>query len=109
MTTTPTTTTPTTTLTTTPTTTQTTTITTTSITTSMTTSPCKDVTVGGCFLDEDNVIQTVSIPISAEACQDLCYHTTNCTVFQHNAENCTLLREDYRQKCNNLGGPLVNK
>ena len=74
----------------------------------MTTSPCKDVTVGGCFMKEDNVIETVSLPISVELCQDICSHTTNCTVFRHNAEYCTLLREDYRQECHNAGGPPVN-
>ena len=70
---------------------------------------CKDVTVGGCFFKGDNVIQTVSLSISAELCQDLCYQSTNCAVFQHSAENCTLLREDYRQNCHNAGGPSVNK
>ena len=70
---------------------------------------CKDVTVGGCYFKGDNVIQTVSLSISAELCQDLCYQSTNCAVFQHSAENCTLLREDYRQDCHNAGGPSVNK
>ena len=54
------------------------------------------------------MIQTVSLSISAELCQDLCYQSTNCAVFQHSAENCTLLREDYRQECHNAGGPPVN-
>ena len=68
---------------------------------------CKDVTVGDCPLDDDYVIQTVSLTMPAELCQDLCFQQTNCVVFQHNAENCTLFREDYRQHCKTSGGPSV--
>ena len=70
---------------------------------------CKDVTVGGCFFKEGDTIQNYSVSFNAETCQGFCYETTNCEVFQHSAENCILLREDYRQDCHIVGGPPVNK
>jgi hypothetical protein len=60
-------------------------------------------------LKEEFVIETIVLPISAELCQELCYESSNCAVFQHSAENCTLLREDYRQDCETAGGPSVSK
>ena len=59
------------------------------------------------MLDE-YVIETLSIGISADLCQDICQQKTNCVVFQHSAENCTLLTEDYRQDCGTSGGPTVS-
>ena len=70
---------------------------------------CKEITVGDCPLKEEFVIETIVLPISAELCQELCYESSNCAVFQHSAENCTLLREDYRQDCETAGGPSVSK
>ena len=69
---------------------------------------CKGITVGDCQLKEEFVIETIVLPISAELCQELCYESSNCAVFQHSAENCTLLREDYRQDCETAGGPSVS-
>ena len=69
---------------------------------------CKDVTVGDCSLDEEYVIDVLTLPISAEQCQFYCNTLTDCVVFQHNSENCTLLKEDYRQSCKSSGGPAVN-
>ena len=60
-------------------------------------------------MKEEFVIETIVLPISAELCQELCYESSNCAVFQHSAENCTLLREDYRQDCETAGGPSVSK
>ena len=69
---------------------------------------CKGVTVGDCQLLDEYVIETLSIGISADLCQDICQQKTNCVVFQHSAENCTLLTEDYRQDCGTSGGPTVS-
>merc|ERR1711971_735239 len=69
---------------------------------------CKGVTVGDCQLLDEYVIETLSIGISADLCQDICQQKTNCVVFQHSAENCTLLTEDYRQDCGTSGGPTRN-
>ena len=69
---------------------------------------CKGVTVGDCQLLDEYVIETLSIGISADLCQDICQQKTNCVVFQHSAENCTLLTKDYRQDCGTSGGPTVS-
>ena len=69
---------------------------------------CKGVTVGDCQLLDEYVIETLSIGISADLCQDICQQKTNCVVFQHSAETCTLLTEDYRQDCGTSGGPTVS-
>ena len=69
---------------------------------------CKDVTVGDCVLDdEDVVLQTVTD--DAILCQFLCNSLTDCTVFQFSEaeKSCILLTEDYRQDCKTSGGPEV--
>ena len=68
---------------------------------------CKDVTVGDCNLENEYVVQVIQLPISIEQCQFFCNSLTDCVVFQHKAESCTLLREDYRQQCKSAGGPTV--
>jgi len=65
---------------------------------------CKDTTVSGCSLREEDVIETVTLSIDEALCQDLCFQSTNCAVFHHTKDNCTLLTEDYRQDCQNAGG-----
>ena len=68
---------------------------------------CLDVTLGGCSLNEDDVIKVVELAMDKGLCQDLCSQTTNCAVYQHKSDRCTLLREDYRQDCSNAAGPPV--
>ena len=66
-------------------------------------------TVGGCNLKEEDVIKEVDLAIDEALCQDLCSQTTNCAVYQHRANQCTLLRQDYRQDCTNAAGPPVRQ
>ena len=69
----------------------------------------KTTTVSGCSLREEDVIETVTLSIDEALCQDLCFQSTNCAVFHHTKDNCTLLTEDYRQDCQNAGGlPVFN-
>jgi len=63
---------------------------------------CEEVTVGGCNLK--GVIETYQLNIDESECQVLCYTSTDCAVYQHKEDTCTLLREDYRQDCQTSGG-----
>jgi len=68
---------------------------------------CKDVTVGDCELQKEQIILRTLIS-DASLCQFFCNTLTDCSVFQFNESNsnCTLLKEDYRQECKSSGGPM---
>ena len=56
---------------------------------------------------DEHVIETISVAIDVDQCQQICFQYVNCKAFQHNAANCTLFSEDYMQNCNTAGGPMV--
>jgi len=70
---------------------------------------CDDVTVGECFVDPFDVIQTVEIFDDVRDCQFYCNALTNCELFRFNGTECTLLTKDYRKDCQVVAGPFDKK
>merc|ERR1712212_1396956 len=74
--------------------------------------PCKDVTFGGCDLQESKIsskkpVQTVQL------CNEECYNTDNCTSYRYinETKECILATNTtvkYRSWCNIRAGPMDN-
>ena len=72
---------------------------------------CKDVTFGDCHFDADRIIGEYFTP-NAIKCQENCVLFANCKNFNFDGTksgtNCLLLKEDYRQLCENEAAPVVS-
>ena len=69
---------------------------------------CKDVSLGACPLNAQNIISTYNITMTLEDCQTTCHIFTSCTMFHHNKTTCVLLKEDYRGDCKTSASPFVS-
>ena len=67
---------------------------------------CKDVTVGNCSINEDDIIDEDGEFTDLEQCQQYCLETSDCIIFRFDGEICTLLKADYRTDCDVIGGPF---
>ena len=69
---------------------------------------CKDVTVGDCEINHDDVILSDFVD-DAYLCQSCCNIVTGCEIFRFNGTDhkCTLLKDDYHDDCRSSGGPRV--
>ena len=67
---------------------------------------CKDVTVGDCSINWDDVIDEIDTALDFEQCQESCFETHDCAIFRFDGENCILFRKDYREDCHVIGGPF---
>jgi len=77
--------------------------------------PCKDVTFGGCILEDDDVlglkVLSKTSQETVQLCNVKCYDMNNCTTYRYNKQSkeCTLVSAEYRAAdCNIRAGP-VNK
>ena len=73
--------------------------------------PCKDVTLGDCTYKKDDISDIIFSP-DASNCQSVCNIFADCFFFHFDRskknENCVLLKESYRQRCESIASPIVN-
>jgi len=71
--------------------------------------PCAQMSVGDCTRDDENVIQTLPLPL--ELCWTTCNRADNCHFWRHdlinNQHECQLLKTDYHQDCFSFAGPVT--
>jgi len=71
--------------------------------------PCSQMSVGMCERGEDNVIQTLALPL--ELCWKTCGRSDICHFWRHdfkdNKHECQLLMTDYHQDCSSFAGPVT--
>ena len=70
-------------------------------------SGCKDISVSGCSVDEEYLIQEVLIFQTIEQCQYYCNLLNNCLTFRFDGEKCSLMKRDDHKDCLISGGPPV--
>ena len=75
------------------------------------TGPCKDVTLGDCTFKQDDISDIIFSP-DASKCQSVCNIFADCFFFHFDRskkdENCVLLKESYRQRCESIASPIVS-